>query len=82
MNEVETVNFNLTLSFDFDKRVINGTQTISVKAIKDNVWKVVLDIWNMNITSVMMFGYTKLEYTIEDPNPALGKALNITGYFS
>ena len=25
-----------------------------------------------------MFGWTKLDYTIEDPNPVLGKALNIS----
>lgn len=68
----------MTLDFDFSKNLITGDIILYMHPLKAGVTYLTLDIWDLNITSVSTSSSGALEYTITDPDPALGKALNIT----
>ena len=51
-DEVETTNFRLDLTVDFDKSSLYGTNILTLKALKDGVTKVVLDYQGIIIQKV------------------------------
>jgi hypothetical protein len=50
--EIQTYNFQLDVYIDFNQSSIQGYNTISMTAVKDNVNQVVLDFQGMEILDV------------------------------
>ena len=60
INEVQTIHIELNLKVDFEHKVLDGTVTLSLITLTDNVDKVTLDTRYLNVKSVSQAGQ-KLE---------------------
>jgi leukotriene-A4 hydrolase len=78
INEYEVEHYNLTLDFNFTSRTITGEIRLFVNPLTTRNPNFILDIWDLNVTKVSEFGGDNLDFVVTDPNPNLGKALNIT----
>ena len=69
-DQMLTTHFHLTFTVDFDKKSLIGYNTLTVKALADNVNKLILDYQGMSITGVQQSTdgqtYTNITYSRAD----------------
>jgi aminopeptidase N len=56
INEVQTNHIELNLRVDFEHKILDGSVTLSIITITDNINKVILDTKSLNIKSVSQDG--------------------------
>lgn len=56
VNEVQTTHLELSLKVDFEHKILDGTVTLSLIALADNINKVILDTRNLEVKSVSQDG--------------------------
>jgi len=58
--------FHLEVDIDFNKKVINGSNTLTLESIKDNVNVVDLDIFKMDVFGVQDANKKDLQFEVRD----------------
>ncbi|CAG8490803.1 8958_t:CDS:10 [Funneliformis mosseae] len=76
IDEIQTTHIELNLKVNFDSKTLDGTATLSLISIADNVSKVVLDTRNLNVRSVSQ-AKTPLKFHFSDETACFGKGLHI-----
>lgn len=56
VKEVQTTHLELNLKVDFEHKILDGTVTLSLVALADNINKVILDTRNLEVKSVSQDG--------------------------
>lgn len=76
-DEIKQTHIKLDLLIDFNRKILDGTVTISLTVLKNDVNKVILDINSLDIHSILK-GDTRLKYSFDDLySNTLGKGLII-----
>ena len=79
--EIAVSNVDLDLTVDFDKRVLSGTATLTLKRNKPGTRKLVLDDENLAISKVEAAGpsgrYAPAKFTVGEKKGTLGAPLTV-----
>ena len=83
IEDVQTKHMSLDFTVDFDQKHFSGSVTHTMKFLKPGVKQIFMDIVGMDIHFISlrpceMCYWEDAEYTITEPKPALGQALQIT----
>jgi leukotriene-A4 hydrolase len=77
MDEVTTKHLHLDLNLDFDKKIANGSVTLTMNSLVDNLESIKLDARYLNINDVRFENGDHLDFWFTEPNPMIGPGLNI-----
>ncbi|XP_072026586.1 leukotriene A-4 hydrolase-like isoform X2 [Amphiura filiformis] len=78
VDQIVTTKLNLDWDVDFEKKTLSGNVKLDVKILKDGVGKLVLDTRDLSISGVWNDATNeKLTFALQDPNQAVGSALEI-----
>jgi aminopeptidase N len=77
MDEVMTKHLHLDLNLDFDKKIANGSVTLTMNSLVDNLQNITLDARYLNIHDVRFQNGDHLDFWFTEPNPMIGPGLNI-----
>ncbi|CAB4380433.1 unnamed protein product [Rhizophagus irregularis] len=76
VKEVQTTHLELNLKVDFEHKILDGTVTLSLVALADNINKVILDTRNLEVKSVSQDG-KELKFNFGDKTDCFGTSLFI-----
>ncbi|MES1910489.1 MAG: hypothetical protein MHM6MM_003073 [Cercozoa sp. M6MM] len=78
LDDVACEHIYLDWTVDFEQKVLSGTATLRMRALKGGVSHVVLDTRDLLVHSVTLSDGTPLAFSLIDTVPALGQALSVT----
>ena len=80
LRDVQTKHIHLNLTLDFNKKLVYGNATLSMKVLNESFSEVILDSSFLDIHNVLLQtekGFTPLDFFFTQENPNIGEALHI-----
>ena len=77
VDQVVTEHLHLDLTLDFNRKIAHGSVTLTMRALIDNLERVILDSRFLDIHDVFYQDGSRLDYWFLEKNLLIGKGLNI-----